>query len=130
MFKKIEINHVEIEGKSPLYFAENFDINLKRIFYVLDMKQDEVRGAHAHKKTSQLIFVISGVLELEALNENRDVIVSEKLNKYSQPILFEPNVWLNLKSLEDRTSFICLADLKYIEEDYIRNPDDFFKKNA
>lgn len=130
MYTKIEINKIELDSKSPLYFAENFDMRTKRFFYVLDMKKGEQRGAHAHKKTSQLIWVISGAMEIQALNNTGNVLLSEELNRYSQAILFDPNVWLNITSIEDGTSFLCLTDLEYLAEDYIRNPEDFFNKNA
>lgn len=130
MYKKIEIKQIELDRKSPLYFAEHFDMNTKRFFYVLDMKKGEVRGDHAHKKTSQLIWIISGTMKIEALNDKGDILLSEEFNKYSQAILFDPNVWLNIISMKDGTSFLCLTDLEYIEEDYIRNPKDFFKRDA
>lgn len=130
MYKKIEIKEIQLDKKSPLFFAEHFDMNTKRFFYVLDMKKGEVRGAHAHKKTSQLIWVISGSMEIEALNDKGDILLSEELNKYSKAILFNPNVWLNITSMKNGTSFLCLTDLEYTEEDYIRNPKDFFKIDA
>jgi tellurite resistance-related uncharacterized protein len=130
MYKKIEINQIELDTKSPLYFAENFDMHTKRFFYVLDMKKGEQRGAHAHMKTSQLIWVISGAMEIKALDDKGDILLSEEFNKYSQAILFDPNVWLDITSMKDGTSFLCLTDLEYIDEDYIRNPKDFFKRDA
>ena len=69
-------------------------------------------------------------MEIQALNNTGKVLLSEELNKFSQAILFDPNVWLNITSVEDGTSFLCLTDLEYLEEDYIRNPEDFFNKNA
>ena len=128
MYKKIEIKQIELDRKSPLYFAEHFDMNTKRFFYVLDKEKGEVRGAHAHKKTSQLIWVISGAMEIQALDDKGDILLSEEFNKYSQAILFDPYVWLNITSMKDGTSFLCLTDLEYIEEDYIRNPKNFLRE--
>ena len=79
MYKKIEIKQIELDRKSPLYFAEHFDMNTKRFFYVLDMKKGEVRGAHAHKKTSQLIWVISGAMEIQALDDKGDILYQRNL---------------------------------------------------
>jgi hypothetical protein len=69
-------------------------------------------------------------MEIKALDDKGDILLSEEFNKYSQAILFDPNVWLDITSMKDGTSFLCLTDLEYIEEDYIRNPKDFFKRDA
>ena len=128
MYKKIEICKVSSDVKSSLYFAENFNFKTKRFFYVLDINMGEKRGAHAHKETSQLLWVTEGSLMIEALDERGNTILSEKLSVNSDAILFDHYVWLNIESLQDGTSFFCLTDANYSEDDYIRNPKDFFVK--
>ena len=117
MLKKIPVHEIKQNGRSPLYFAQDFEINTKRFFYVLNMKKNEVRGAHAHKKTSQLIWVISGAMTIEA-----------HFNKaFNLQFLFNPFIWLDIKSIKNGTSFFCLTDKNYSEKDYIRNFKDFLK---
>jgi dTDP-4-dehydrorhamnose 3,5-epimerase-like enzyme len=127
MLKKIPVHEIKLNGKSPLYFAQDFEINTKRFFYVLNMKKNEVRGAHAHKRTTQLIWVTSGVVNIQARLNTGESILSENLEKNSDAILFEPMVWLDIVSIEKGSSFMCLTDMNYSEEDYIRDRDSFFK---
>ena len=127
MFQKIKIIEASSSIKSPLFFAEDFNFITKRFFYVLDMKKGESRGSHAHKKTSQLIWVTSGSISLEARLSNGDVILSENLDKNSLAVLFDPLIWIDIISLEERSSFICLTDMNYSEDDYIRDKNSFFK---
>lgn len=127
MLKKIPVHEIKQNGRSPLYFAQDFEINTKRFFYVLNMKKNEVRGAHAHKETSQLIWVISGAMTIEAKDRSGKVIFFDELDKNSNAILFNPFIWLDIKSIKNGTSFFCLADKNYSEKDYIRNFKDFLK---
>ena len=127
MLKRIKILEASGLTKSSLFFAEDFSFNTERFFYVLDMKKDESRGAHAHKKTTQLIWVTSGVVNIQARLSTGESILSENLEKNSDAILFEPMVWLDIVSIEKGSSFVCLTDMNYSEEDYIRDRDFFFK---
>ena len=66
-------------------------------------------------------------MTIEAKDRSGKVIFFDKLDKNSNAILFNPFIWLDIKSIKNGTSFFCLTDKNYSEKDYIRNFKDFLK---
>ena len=53
---------------SVIEFDDNLPFIPKRVFYVTHPK--EIRGAHAHRTTSELIFVLSGSMMVSLEDKN------------------------------------------------------------
>lgn len=108
-----------LNGNSEIPFE------IKRVFYLYDISVKESRGAHAHKTCHQFLIAVKGSFE---------VLLDDGINK-RLVLLDSPNVGLHIlpgiwdSQLNFSPGAICLviASTTYLEEDYIRNYDNFLK---
>ena len=121
----VELPHIQ-DGRGSLSFIESsthvpFDI--ARIYYLYDVPDTKIRGAHAHKQLKQLIIPISGSFDIEL-----DDGFSKKtfhLNRPDQGLYICPMIWRDLSNFSADAVCLVLASKKYDESDYIRDYDDF-----
>jgi hypothetical protein len=104
-------------------FTIPFDV--KRVYYLYDVPGGESRGAHAHKKLSQLIIAASGSFRVTL--DDGIVKRSYLLNHPYQGLYVKPGIWRTLDDFSSGSVCLVLASEKYQEEDYIRNYNDFIK---
>jgi dTDP-4-dehydrorhamnose 3,5-epimerase-like enzyme len=101
---------------------ENFAI--RRVFYVRVFKENSFRGGHAHHKIIQILFNISGNLEIEYYNN----INSGKIFlKENEGIIINPLTWIDIKSLSNDSIYIVMANGDYEETEYIRDKKQFME---
>jgi dTDP-4-dehydrorhamnose 3,5-epimerase-like enzyme len=98
-----------------------FDI--KRVYFLYDLKSDEPRGFHAHKKLEQALICINGSckVHMDDGKKKRDFI----LNKPYQVLIIPKCFWHLMSEFSENTIILVLASDPYDREDYIRNYDDF-----
>ena len=120
-FKKI---HSQGNGVlTPVYNNIDIPFNLKRVYYIYDIPSAAERGGHAHKSQSSVIIAASGSF---------NVIISDGINKKEIHLndpshgLFVPAMlWRELNNFSNGSVCLVLASIKYNEEDYYRNYDNF-----
>lgn len=124
----IELDRHHSDRKGNLTVVENgvtvpFDV--KRIYYLYDVPGGESRGAHAHKKLSQLIVAVSGSFRvtLDDGNVKRSFI----LNRPYQGLFVRPGLWRDLDDFSSGAVCMVLASDVYSEEDYIRTYNQFLE---
>ncbi|TFV97234.1 WxcM-like domain-containing protein [Algoriphagus kandeliae] len=106
--------------------GEEIPFEIKRVYYLYDIPGGEARGGHAHKNLKQLIIAGSGSFELIL----DDGFNSKKI-RLSQPyegILIPPGIWRELTSFSSGSICLVLASEIYLEEDYIRDYENFKNK--
>ena len=98
-------------------------VSYKRIFCTADLVQGEIRGSHAHKKQTQLLFVIQGEFKItfENKNEKGEVV----LNNMSAGIEIPPLTWSTQTPTQKHSVLLVFSSDKYEEEEYIRDYDEF-----
>lgn len=96
---------------------------IKRVYYLYETKENEIRGVHAHHKLEQVIIAISGKFEIK-LDDGFDTkkII---LDKPSQGLYLCPMIWRELRPLESNSICIVLASRIYEENDYIHEYEEF-----
>jgi dTDP-4-dehydrorhamnose 3,5-epimerase-like enzyme len=125
----MEVNWIDIPSiKDPrgnLAVLENSKLpfDTKRVYYLYDVPSGSARGGHAHKKLLQLIVPLSGSFEL-VLNDGFDE-VAITLHNPTRGVLIPTMVWRELRNFSAGAVCLVLASEEYIEEDYIRNWEEF-----
>lgn len=99
---------------------------IHRVYTIVNTVDGNIRGFHAHKELWQAIFAIQGEVIINCEDE-----VGEKetfiLNKPWEGLLCGPKVWHTLE-YQDNAVLMVLASMPFMEEDYIRDYDEFKKE--
>ena len=97
----------------------------KRIYYLFDEPSNAFRGGHSHIIQHEVLIALSGSFEVVLDNGKEKVKVL--LNKPNKGLLIKTNIWRELQNFSSGAVCLVLASDVFIEEDYIRDYDDFLK---
>lgn len=102
-----------------------FDI--KRVYYLYDIPSSAKRGGHAHKDQMEFLIALSGSFDV-ILKDGKN---TEKvtLNKPNKGLLIKTNVWRELENFSSGAVCLVLNSDVFLEEDYIRNFEEFLAFN-
>ncbi|MDE6652812.1 MAG: FdtA/QdtA family cupin domain-containing protein [Muribaculaceae bacterium] len=124
----IDLDRHHSDRKGDISVVENaatvpFDV--RRIYYLYDVPGGVDRGSHAHRTLSQLIIAASGSFAV-TLDDGR-VKRTFFLNRPYQGLYVPPGIWRDLRDFSSGSVCLVLASDLYIEDDYIREYDEFKK---
>lgn len=120
----IDIPKVEdYRGNLAIIEKDVVPFEIKRVYYLYDVPSSAKRGGHAHKDQSEFLIALSGSFDV-VLNDGK---TKEKvtLNKPDKGLLLKTNVWRELDNFSSGAVCLVLNSDVFLEEDYIRNFDDF-----
>lgn len=103
----------------------SFPFDVKRVYYLYDVPGGASRGAHAHKKLSQLIVAVSGSFRVTL--DDGTTKRSFYLNRPYQGLLVRPGIWRELDDFSSGGVCLVLASEGYSAEDYIRDYEEFLE---
>ncbi len=124
----VELSKIGSSALGYITVAEenlNIPFEIKRVYWTYFTPQDIQRGGHAHKELKQMIFAVSGTIEFrtEDINGNKETFILDSPERG----LFIPNkIWRDIK-FSHNAVLLCLASEFYLENDYIRDYDEFKK---
>ena len=107
----------------PIESELDIPFDIKRVFYVYGVKNQNDRGKHSHYKTKQLLICLSGKIEVTCDD-------GKKRKKY---VLSEPNeavyipemIWDEQKYMSKDSVLLVLSNTHYNPNDYIEDYDEF-----
>ncbi len=99
--------------------------SIKRVYYLYDIPSGESRGGHAHKELYQIVIAASGCFDI-ILDDGR-VKRTITLNQPFKGLLIVPGIWRELANFSSGAICLVLASEIYLEEDYIRDYNEFQK---
>lgn len=102
-----------------------FEIN--RVFYLYDIPGGESRGAHAHKACHQFLIAVSGAYEV--LLDDGKIKRQLLLNRPNYGLHIPPGIWASEVNFSAGSVCLVLASHAYDESDYIRDYNEFIKRN-
>ena len=108
---------------SFIEYPRHIPFEVKRIFYLYNISDNQSRGAHAHKKLEQILIPISGEFDV-TLDEGE----TKKTFHLAEPwkgLYIPPMIWNVLTHFSPGTICLALASDYYKEEDYHRNYLEF-----
>ncbi|MDQ8014045.1 MAG: FdtA/QdtA family cupin domain-containing protein [Flavobacterium nitrogenifigens] len=120
----ISIPKIE-ERRGNLSVIENDTVpfDIKRVYYLYDVPTGSERGGHAHKDLQQFLVALSGSFDVVLNNGKEETIVT--LNKPYEGLLIKSGIWRELRNFSSGSICLVVASEVYIEEDYIRDFDEF-----
>jgi len=115
------------ERRGNLSVIENDTVpfDIKRVYYLYDVPAGAERGGHAHKNLRQFLVALSGSFDVVLKDGEKEQIIT--LNKPYEGLLINPGIWRELQNFSSGSLCLVIASEVYMEEDYIRNFDEFIK---
>ena len=104
-------------------FANFKSFEIKRIFYVYNVPNGNIRGEHAHRTCFQFLIAISGSLRVFITDGDQKSEVS--LNSPTEGLLISPGIWATQYKFTSDAVLAVLASESYDPDDYIREYSDF-----
>lgn len=122
----ISIPKIE-DRRGNLSVIENDTIpfEIKRVYYLYDVPSGSERGGHSHINQKEFLIALSGSFDVIVNNGERQDTIT--LNKPNVGLLINSGIWRELKDFSSGSVCLVVASDVYIEEDYIRNFDEFLK---
>lgn len=114
------------DARGHLAFLEELKdvpFEVKRVYWLHGVPEQQVRGDHAHKTGQQVIVCLQGQMEV-ILESQSGEIFSCSLNDPGQG-LYIPPMWWGKMLFKDKAIMLGLASDEFSEDDYIRNRSDF-----
>ena len=106
--------------------GERLPFPIARVYAVHGVSESGAeRGAHAHKKTDQAIFIIVGGLTLHL--DDGSSHQSFRLKEKDDGVRLGPMLWHSMNDFTPDCVALFVASLPYDESDYIRDYEEFKK---
>lgn len=112
-------------GNLSVIENDTIPFEIKRVYYLYDVPSGAERGGHAHKNLYQFLVALSGSFDVILNDGNKEKTVT--LNKPNVGLLIFPGIWRELQNFSSGSVCLVVASNVYIEEDYIRDFDEFVK---
>lgn len=102
--------------------GQKVPFDILRIFTV-SAAMGDIRGAHAHKRCSQLLVCVSGQIRVAC--DDGSVVTQHLLSSMNAGLLIPPRIWATEEYMSDGAVMMVLCDRRYEEDDYIRDYEKF-----
>ena len=127
ILKEIEITNL-IDSRGALNVAEFKSIGkfeTKRMYFISNVPESDVRGSHAHKSLNQIFFAVAGSFILTVT----DGVIREsvELDSHGKGYLLPAGYWRDLKNFSIDAVCVVLASDHYDEGDYIRSYHEYLE---
>ena len=117
-----------LDVRGNLSFAENFQqipFEIQRTYWIYDVPGGEDRGGHAFRENQEVVIALSGAFDVVV-----DDGVSRKtfsLNRSYYGLYIPQGLWRTMENFSTNSFALEFGSIKYSEDDYIREYDEFVK---
>lgn len=114
------------DGRGSLSFVQPglpLPFDIRRIYYLYEVPEGQVRGSHGHRTLESLMVAVAGAVDIE-VDDGRQRRMF-RLNSPDVGLYVCPMIWRNLTGFAPGTVCLVVASEPYDEADYFRSYDDF-----
>jgi dTDP-4-dehydrorhamnose 3,5-epimerase-like enzyme len=113
----------DYRGNLAIIEKDVVPFDIKRVYYLFDVPSSAHRGGHSHIEQLELLVALSGSFDVVLKDGTSEQTVT--LNKPDKGLLIHKNIWRELENFSSGAVCLVLASDVFIEEDYIRDYNDF-----
>jgi hypothetical protein len=113
-----------ISNQGRLNILQNLPFKIKRLYYLNNLKKNNIRFGHAHKKLEQIYICLQGSFKITLINKKKFKKIIY-LNKNRNILKISKMMWRTITVTGNRSVLLVLASEKFDEKDYIRKFQDF-----
>lgn len=109
-----------------LYIAEakkKIPFDIKRVYFIDNLRPQSIRGLHAHKKLKQWIYAVRGKFRLTVYDGKKEKEIW--LDKPSSGFYLAPMLWHMMDKFSKDCLICVFASDYYDEKDYVRDFSEF-----
>lgn len=113
----------DVRGNLGIIQSDFLPFEFKRVYYLFDVPSSAFRGGHSHINQQEVLIALSGSFEVTV----NDGIEKKRylLNKPNVGLLIPTGIWRELENFSSGAVCLVLASDDFLEEDYIRDFDEF-----
>ena len=114
----------EPDGKlTPIELDKDIPFEVKRMFYVYDVHDQNDRGKHSHHKTKQILIAVNGGVTVicDDGKKRRNYV----LNEPNKALLIPEMIWDEQVYHSESSVLLVLSNTNYDVNDYIEDYDEF-----
>jgi hypothetical protein len=111
---------------SVLEVGKDIPFEVKRAYFLHNLKSDAERGGHAHKQLWQVIIPVSGSFRLSLISSNSEFVYD--LESPETGVVVPPMWWRDLSGFSEGAVCLVLASSFFSESDYIRDFSSFLSQ--
>lgn len=114
--------HGDVQQTGQLRFLEHSEqlpFEIRRVFWIMNVPENGIRGVHAHREEAQILVAMKGVLQV-CLENKKGELFNFKLDHPDQGLFLPPMYWSEV-SFHQGAILLGLGNCKYSESDYIRD---------
>lgn len=104
---------------TPIEGTMDIPFEIKRIYYITNVKEGTVRGSHAHRKLHQVLLCLKGSVKIKVKNPKEEEVY--ELNNSYVGLYIGPYIWREMFDFSEDAVLLVLASEYYNESDYIRD---------
>ena len=116
------------DGRGLLVALEshkNIPFDIKRIYYLTNLKSSLPRGFHSHKNLKQVAVCVRGSCRFMLDDgHSKEYFI---LDDPTKGLVIEEMIWREMDQFSDDCLILVLASEHYDESDYIRDYNEFLK---
>ncbi|WP_032496444.1 FdtA/QdtA family cupin domain-containing protein [Hydrogenivirga sp. 128-5-R1-1] len=105
---------------------KNIPFEIKRVYYIYNLKNNIPRGFHAHKNLQQVAICIRGGCKF-LLDNGKEKVKDIILDSPNKGLFIDKMIWHEMYDFSEDCVLIVLASDYYDESDYIRDYEEFLK---
>jgi dTDP-4-dehydrorhamnose 3,5-epimerase-like enzyme len=106
----------------PIEAVKDVPIDFKRVYFIKGMPADIKRGAHAHIKTKQVVFCVSGSCRM-SFDDGKTI--SYETIEANKSYLIDVMIWHEMDQFSPDCVIVVFADHYYEKDDYIADYNEF-----
>ena len=105
---------------------KNIPFDIKRLFYIYDVKDNKSRGNHANKLSEFVMIALKGKVKVKVSNGN--TFKTLILNKPNEGIYISNMTWKEMFDFSDDCILLVIANELYNKSEYIYDYKEFKKE--